>query len=364
MVSKLATIRGNMNIVPTDECTDDRWQRILERDKSKDGQFWYSVATTGVYCRPSCPSRHALRKNVSIHDTLEDARATGARGCKRCNPDGCSTDTENAAIIEQACRMIEASEVAPTLRELADRAELSPSYFHRLFKTVTGVTPKGYAASYRAERMRTELAEAGTVTEAIYAAGFGSSSRFYDQSSKRLGMTPSQYKAGGADEVLHFAVGECSLNAILVAMSERGVAAILLGDEPDSLVRMLQDQFPRAELVGGDTDFEAYVAQVVGLVESPGSAFDLPLDIRGTAFQQRVWRALREIPMGDTASYSDVAQAIGSPTSVRAVAAACGANRHAIAIPCHRVVRSDGSLSGYRWGVERKRALLRHEATS
>jgi len=343
---------------------DPRWARVLARDRTADGLFWYSVRTTGVYCRPSCPSRGANPKNVGLHDTLEDARATGCRPCKRCNPDGPSAEARIAALVADACRLIEASESPPALDEVARAAGLSPGYFHRQFKAATGLTPKGYAAAHRAGRVREGLASGASVTEAIYDAGFNSSGRFYAQSTGMLGMTPSRYRAGGADEELRFAVGQCSLGAILVASSDKGVAAILLGDDPDALARDLQDRFPRARLVGGDGDYEALVARVVGLVEAPGLGLDLPLDVRGTAFQQRVWRALQGIPAGETASYADVARAIGSPGAVRAVAGACAANALAVAIPCHRVVRNDGSLSGYRWGVERKRALIEREASA
>jgi AraC family transcriptional regulator of adaptative response/methylated-DNA-[protein]-cysteine methyltransferase len=343
---------------------DPRWAQVVARDRSADGVFWYSVRTTGVYCRPSCPSRGANPKNVGLHDSLQDARATGCRPCKRCNPDGPSSEAQIAALVADACRRIEAAETPPALDDLAQAAGLSPSYFHRQFKAATGLTPKGYAAAHRAGRVREALARGASVTEAIYDAGFSSNGRFYAQSTDMLGMTPSRYRAGGTHETLRFAVGQCSLGAILVASSDKGVAAILLGDEPDTLLRDLQDRFPRARLVGGDGDYEALVARVVGLVEAPGLGLDLPLDVRGTAFQQRVWQALHAIPAGETATYSDIARAIGSPKAVRAVAGACAANALAVAIPCHRVVRSDGSLSGYRWGVERKRALIEREVSA
>jgi AraC family transcriptional regulator of adaptative response/methylated-DNA-[protein]-cysteine methyltransferase len=341
---------------------DPRWARVVARDRTADGRFWYSVATTGVYCRPSCPSRTANPRNVGLHDTLEAARATGFRACRRCKPDGPSQDARNAALAARACRLIEQSEQPPSLADLAGAAGLSPGYFHRLFKAATGLTPKEYAAAHRAGRVRTGLASGQTVTEAIYDAGFNSSGRFYERSTGILGMTPGRYRAGGADEALRFAVGQSSLGAILAASSDKGVASILIGDDPDALVRDLQDRFPRARLIGGDADYEALVARVVGLIEAPGLGLDLPLDVRGTAFQQRVWQALRDIPAGSTATYSDIARAIGAPKSMRAVAGACAANPIAVAIPCHRVVRNDGALSGYRWGVERKRTLIDREA--
>jgi AraC family transcriptional regulator of adaptative response/methylated-DNA-[protein]-cysteine methyltransferase len=241
-------------------------------------------------------------------------------------------------------------------------AGLSPYHFHRVFKSITGVTPKAYAVQTRARRAADKLRTAGTVTEAIYDSGFNSSSRFYENTDARLGMTPGAVRRGGAGTVIRFAVGQASLGAVLVAATKKGVCAILLGDDPDALVRDLQDRFPRAEFEGGNPEFERMVAEVVGLVEAPAQRLDLPLDIRGTAFQQKVWAALSAIPPGKTATYKEIARAIGQPKAVRAVAQACGANPLAIAIPCHRVVRSDGDLSGYRWGVERKRKLIDREA--
>lgn len=346
---------------PASVAEDPRWARIIARDKTADGQLWYSVSTTGVYCRPSCPSRIANARNVQLHDSLESAKATGFRPCRRCNPDGASIDAQNAALVAKACRIIEQSEEEPSLKELAEAIGRSPSYFHRVFKATAGLTPKGYAAGHRAKKVRQGLASGHTVTEAVYDAGFNSSGRFYEKSTDMLGMTPSQYRAGGTDEEIRFAVGQTSLGAILVASSKKGVAAILLGDDPDKLVRNLQDRFPKAHLVGADSEYEALIALIVGLIETPGTNLTLPLDVRGTAFQQRVWQALQEIPVGETVSYAEVARRIGSPNAVRAVADACAANHLAVAIPCHRVVRSDGSLSGYAWGVERKRALLDRE---
>src|SRR6266404_3936103 len=341
-----------------DVANDPRWARIVARDRTADCQLWYSVTTTGVYCRPSCPSRIANPKNVQLHDSLEEAKATGFRPCKRCHPDGLSVDAENVAVVARACRLIEQSEEEPSLTDMAASVGRSPGYFHRRFKAVTGLTPKDYAAARRAAKVREGLTSGNTVTAAIYDAGFNSSGRFYAKSTDMLGMTPSQYRAGGANEEISFAVGQTSLGAILVASSQKGVASILLGDDPEELVRNLQDRFPKAHLIGADRDYEALVARVVGFVETPGIGLDLPLDVRGTAFQQRVWQALQEIPVGKTVSYADIAAQIGLPNAARAVAGACAANNIAVAIPCHRVVRSDGSLSGYAWGVERKRRLL------
>ena len=341
---------------------DPRWAAVLARSAEADGSFVYSVRTTGVYCRPSCPSRRARPENVRFHTTREEAERAGFRPCKRCKPDQPSLAEQHAAAVTEACRLIESSPATPRLEALAATAGMSTFHFHRVFKAVTGLTPKAYAAAHRGERVRRELGRSRSVTAAIYQSGYSSNGRFYGESAGMLGMTPSDYRAGGANAAIRFAVGECSLGSILVASSERGVCAILLGDDPDALARQLQDHFPRAELLGGDAEFESVVAKVVGFVEAPGLGLDLPLDVRGTAFQQRVWRALREVPAGETLSYTELARRIGSPKAVRAVAQACAGNRLAVAIPCHRVVRSDGGLSGYRWGVERKRALLGREA--
>lgn len=341
---------------------DARWRAVLARDAQADGCFVYAVRTTGVYCRPSCPSRHARPEHVLFFDTGEAAVQAGFRACKRCQPERPPLAERHAQQIEALCRFIEQSESMPTLDQLAAHAGLSAYHLHRLFKARTGLTPRAYAHAHRARRLREGLAGGEAVTQAIYGAGYSSSGRFYEEAQGVLGMTPTDFKAGGAELPIHFAVGQCSLGAILVAASSKGVCAILMGDDPDALVQDLQKRFHRARLLGGEAGFEQVVARVVGMVESPRLGLDLPLDIRGTAFQQRVWRALQAIPPGQTASYAQIAQSLGSPQSVRAVAGACAANALAVAIPCHRVVRSDGGLSGYRWGVARKRALLAREA--
>lgn len=338
------------------------WQAVKERDRRFDGTFFYSVATTGVYCRPSCPSRLAKRENVRFHPTCRAAEAAGYRPCRRCKPNERPLLEIYVGKVADACRTIETAECTPTLDQLAHAADLSRFHFHRVFKAIVGLTPKGYAEAHRQVRMRDTLQCSQTVTGGILEAGFGSSGRFYARASEMLGMTPTAFRNGGADTALRFAVGECSLGAVLVAQSSKGIAAILLGDDADALVRDFQDRFSNADLVGGDPAFERVVAQVIGFVEMPALGLDLPLDIRGTAFQHRVWCALKDIPAGSTATYSDVAQRIGMPKAVRAVARACAANTIAVAIPCHRVVRSDGSLAGYRWGIDRKRALLTREA--
>jgi len=343
---------------------EDRWAAVARRDRDADGTFYYSVKTTGVYCRPSCAARVARRENVRFHFTCEAAERAGFRPCKRCQPNEPTLTARRASAIETVCRAIENSEELPDFDDLAEAAGMSRFHFQRVFKSVTGVTPRAYFAEHRTRRVRDELTRCETVTEAIYSAGFNSNGRFYATSSQVLGMTPTNFRSGGEGTSIRFAVGQCSLGAILVGATEKGVCSIMLGDDPDALVHDFENRFPKARLIGGDKDFEQWVAKVVGLVENPAQGFDLPLDVRGTAFQQRVWQALREIPVGSTASYGDIAGRIGAPKAVRAVAQACASNSLAVLIPCHRVVRNDGALSGYRWGVERKRALLEREASS
>ncbi len=345
----------------TSDNVDARWQAVLDRDPSQDGQFWYGVKTTGVYCRPSCAARTPKPENVAFYFSCDAAEAAGFRACKRCTPRDEAPKARQAALIAEACRQIDQAESEPNLETLAKTAGLSTYHFHRVFKAAMGVTPKAYAAARRADRVREGLSSGEQVTAALYDAGYGSNSRFYERSNGILGMTPKRFQDGGRDTDIRFAVAESSLGPVLVAQSDKGVVAISLGDDPEALARELQDRFPKANLIGGDAGFEALVAQVIGLVEGRRTEARLPLDIRGTAFQQRVWQALRDIPPGKTATYAEVAQKIGQPEAVRAVAGACAANTLAVAIPCHRVVRTDGSLSGYRWGVERKRALLASE---
>ncbi len=345
------------------ETEDDRWTAVQARDAGADGHFVYAVRTTGVYCQPSSSARLPKRENVEFFASAEIAEAAGYRCSRRAHGDQTSAAAERAALVARACRMIEASETPPQLDDLANEIGMSPFHFHRLFKAETGLTPKAYASAYRARKLREELSSPNaSITNAIYDSGFNSNSRFYEASDQLLGMRARDYRSGGVGAVIRFAVGQCSLGAILVAQSQRGICAILLGDDPDRLVRDLQDQFRKAEIVGCDGEFEQLIAQVVGFIEAPAMGLHLPLDVQGTAFQERVWRALREIPPGTTVSYAEIAERIGSPKAVRAVAQACATNHIAVAIPCHRVVRRDGDLAGYRWGVDRKRELLRREA--
>lgn len=341
---------------------EEKWQAVLSRDKTADGQFFFSVATTGVFCRPSCGARQPKRENVAFHTSSADAQAAGFRACKRCKPTETPAWQERTDLVAKACRFIEEAETTPPLAELAGYIGMSPYHFHRVFKEVTGVTPKAYATSHRAKNVKGSLKESRTVTEAIYDAGYNANSRFYENAQDMLGMTPGEYRAGGAGKTIRYTIAACSLGLVLVGATERGICTIQLGDDQTSLTTALASEFPGATLEKADTELEAWVGTAIAMIEDGKSAPKaLPLDIRGTAFQQRVWSALREIPAGETRSYKDIAEAIGSPASVRAVARACASNRLAIAIPCHRVVRSDGGISGYRWGVERKRALLKKE---
>lgn len=350
-------------ILPVLYDTDDaRWAAIRTRDKRADGRFVYAVASTGVYCRPSCAARAARPENVSFHLDPASAERAGFRACKRCKPDQPPREEREAALVAQACRAIEAAEEAPSLEVLAGAAGLSPFHFHRLFRRIVGVTPKAYAAAQRAGRVQSSLLRGESVTGAIYDAGFNSSGRFYEAADGMLGMRPSAYRAGGAGETIRHATGQSTLGAVLVAATDRGICAIMLGDDPAALEADLRTRFANARLEPAEPGLADWVRRVVAFVEAPLDGLALPLDIRGTAFQRRVWEALQAIPAGSTVSYGELASSLGSPDAVRAVAGACAANTLAVAVPCHRVVGKDGALTGYRWGVARKRALLEREA--
>lgn len=341
------------------EETDKMWEAVLEREQDFSPPFLYAVKTTGIYCRLSCPSRRPKRQNVAFYATGDQAEADGFRACLRCKPNQQSPQEKTASIIAQACRVIETADKEPSLDDLAQQFEMSVFHFQRTFKSVMGVTPKAYGRAHRMNQFRDIMGSSdGSITTAIYDAGYTSSSRFYEKATQALGMTPTLVRKGGKGVKILFAIGECSLGSVLVASSAKGVCAMLLGDTPEIVLEDLQGRFPRAELVGNDPNYEELIAHVIQFVDDPRYNFNLPMDIQGTAFQQRVWKALRNIPVGTTASYVEIAKKIGAPKSFRAVAQACGANNIAVAIPCHRVVRSDGGLSGYRWGVERKSAIL------
>lgn len=343
---------------------DPRWATLIARDPAADGTFFYAVTTTGVYCRPTCAARTPRPENIEFFPSTATAKSAGYRPCLRCQPDLPPLAERQAGLVAELCRLIDNAATPPTLQQLADHVRLSTYHTHRMFKILTGVTPKAYASARRQHRLKEALLAGQSVTEAIYHAGYNSSGRFYAQSTSALGMQPKDYQTGGNNMQIHFAIGQCSLGSILVACSALGVCAILLGDDSAALADDLQARFPKAQLIDGDAGFEQSLAQVIDFVERPRLGLELPLDIRGTAFQQRVWQALRDIAPGTTASYGEIARRIGAPKAIRAVASACAANALAVAIPCHRIVRNDGSLSGYRWGVERKQILLKMESES
>lgn len=339
-----------------------RWTACLARDRSADGQFVFGVHSTGIFCRPSCAARRPRRAHVRFYESATQARRAGLRPCRRCDPEGGGQDARDAARVERTCRLLETSSVPLPLSTLAQRAALSPFHFHRLFKRLTGMTPAAYQRAQRGERLRARLHAGDSVTEAIYAAGYGSSARFYAESDAALGMSARSYGRGGENSRIRFALARCWLGTLLVAATERGVCAILLGDDADELQKDLHRRFPRAQLQAGDQRFARLLSRVVRAVEQPALAARLPLDLQGTVFQRLVWEALRAVPAGTTVSYAEIARRIGRPRSVRAVGQAIGANPIAVAVPCHRIIRSDGSLCGYHWGSERKRALLEREA--
>ncbi|MEN0584014.1 MULTISPECIES: bifunctional DNA-binding transcriptional regulator/O6-methylguanine-DNA methyltransferase Ada [unclassified Kosakonia] len=339
---------------------EQRWQAVLARNAQADGQFVFAVLTTGIFCRPSCTARHALRQNVRFYPDAPSAQDAGFRPCKRCQPDKTHPQQQRLDKVTKACRLLE-QDTPITLEQLAAEVALSPYHFHRLFKSVTGMTPKAWQQAFRARRLRNTLAVSETVTDAVLAAGFPDSSSYYRQADALLGMTAQQFRRGGDAAGVWYTFSDCALGRCLVAESERGICAILLDDSDEQLLAQLQAIFPRAQRAQANAAFSSRVAQVIKRLDNADAPFTLPLDLRGTAFQLQVWQALREIPTGETVSYRELAKKLGKPNAVRAVASACGANKLAIVIPCHRVVRSDGALSGYRWGMARKAQLLQRE---
>jgi AraC family transcriptional regulator of adaptative response/methylated-DNA-[protein]-cysteine methyltransferase len=336
----------------------ERWEAVQRKDARRDGEFVFAVRTTGVYCRPSCAARRPKRENVTYFDDPAQARAAGFRACKRCHPDGTSTREKQVQAILAACRLIEQAEERMSLATLAQQVGLSAYHFHRLFKEVTGVTPRDYHRARQIARLNANLKDSPSVTAAIYDAGFSSAGRFYDHADAMLGMTASSYRQGAPGEDIRYAVQTCALGLVLVAATARGVCTIEFGDSVAELTARLHQRFPKANFRPADAQFDAWLKRVLDYLEAPAAQLDLPLDVRGTAFQQQVWKALRDVPAGTTTSYTAVAQTIGRPSAVRAVAQAIASNVVAVAVPCHRVVRSDGSISGYRWGVDRKERLL------
>jgi AraC family transcriptional regulator of adaptative response/methylated-DNA-[protein]-cysteine methyltransferase len=341
---------------------DPRWIAVCARDAGADGTFFYAVATTGVYCRPSCASRPKRRENVDFYTTTQEAERAGFRPCQRCEPDRPPRFERQAAQIAVLCRIIEESNEAVSLTALARHAGWSVFHTQRVFKAVTGVTPRTYYAAHRAKRVQTALSNGAPVTDALYDAGYNSSGRFYEDAPSMLGMTPSQYRRGGAGTRIDFAIGLSSLGSVLVGATARGVCAIFIGDDPAALVRDLERRFPRADRRPADSGFTTLVEHVVAIVDGRAAPETLPLDVSGTAFQRRVWQALQQIPRGSTTSYGALAESLGTPRGSRAIARACATNPIAVAIPCHRVIGKDGDLSGYHWGLERKQALLSREA--
>ena len=338
---------------------DERYDAMVHKVPGLRDAFVIAVRSTGVYCRPGCPARTPLRKNVVFYATCEEARDAGFRACLRCKPDEARPGTE---VVERACRLIETAETPPSLEALAGEVGLSPFHFHRLFKAHAGVTPAAYAAQVKDRRAKAALTGGASVTEAIYDGGYGAPSRFYDKAHARFGATPRQWRGKGAGLDIKATVAPCSLGWVLVAATERGVCAIELGDEAEILRERFVLRFPEARIDADDAELATHMARILDLIDRPGQASaDLPLDVRGTAFQQRVWDALRRIPPGETWTYGQLAQAVGAPTAARAVGAACGANPVCVVVPCHRVVGSDGKLTGFAYGVQRKKALLERE---
>jgi len=338
-----------------------RWSALLTRcSDDAEAAFFYGVTTTLVFCRPGCRSRLPKRENVRFFNTVDEAFAAGFHACKRCQPDKPPRDEEVAAKITQACRLLEQAD-APGLEALARLVGMSQFHFHRSFKARVGVTPKQYQAAHKINRFKNKLRRSGSVTEALYTAGFGSVSRAYDGISKKLGMSPGQYKKGGEGVEIWFTIEDSPLRLVLLAATERGVCAVEIGSNAKVLQQELVSDFPKATLTENGVALKNHLAELRKYLSAPSRGLVLPLDIAGTAFQHRVWGALRNIPIGQTATYQQIARRIGAAKAVRAVGSACGANKVALAIPCHRAVRTDGSLGGYRWGVKRKRALLEAE---
>jgi AraC family transcriptional regulator of adaptative response/methylated-DNA-[protein]-cysteine methyltransferase len=342
-----------MTIEPT--ISDERaWEAFEARDRAYDGRVIGAVITTGIYCKPSCPARRPKRENVIFYADADAARAAGFRPCLRCKPDEVGRDR---VAVAEAVALIEAAEEPLGLDELAERVGYAPHHFHRLFKRATGVTPAAYARGLRARRAATALTQEDTVTGAIYEAGYSAPSRFYETANARLGMTPSVWKRGGAGVTIRWTIASTSLGPLLIAATDKGICRVAFDEDALELAR----RFPVAEIVQGGAALESLAERVVAEVETPGRDADLPLDVQGTAFQEAVWQALRAIPAGETRSYAQLATAVGHPNAVRAAGTACGANHVAVLIPCHRAQRSDGSMGGYAYGVERKRVLLRRE---
>jgi len=340
---------------------DIRWNAVSENNSNADGAFYYAVITTGIYCRPSCKSKLPNRDNVEYFTTCGDAEVAGYRACKRCRPTATSKVGETEQKIIQSCRIIEESETSIKLDDLATKVNLSPYHFHRLFKKIVGITPKQYTSRHRSQRFQKSLKSSPSVTDAIYSAGYGSSGSAYDKNRDQLAMKPKVYRKGADGLTLTYGITQCFLGWVIIAATDRGICAIEFGDNSDILPEQVQARFPNAQLQKADIGFKTLIKEVIDFIESPEGTFQVPLDIQGTAFQQQVWEVLRQIKSGQTMSYTDVAERIGKPNAVRAVASACASNKLAVVIPCHRVVSKTGKMGGYRWGTERKKKLLQLE---
>jgi AraC family transcriptional regulator of adaptative response/methylated-DNA-[protein]-cysteine methyltransferase len=342
--------------------TDDKWTQVLARDAKADGAFVYAVKSTGIVCRPSCPSRRPRRELVEFFDSVDAARKAGYRPCKRCAPGEQSIQAQK---IQEACRYIDKNfDATLSLKQIADHVALSPFYLQRLFKRTLGISPRQYQQARRANKFKSALKTEMRITDAIYDAGYGSSSRLYENSSAQLGMTPSDFKRKGEGIGIGYTIVATGLGKVLIAATARGVCAVQFGESDAALERELKSEFNAAQISRDDQTLRPFAAQVENFLDGSSVSFDMPLDIQGTAFQQLVWKTLREIPYGETRSYSEIAKGIGKPEAVRAVANACASNRAALVVPCHRVVQQNGKLAGYRWGVKRKAALLKQETRS
>ncbi len=341
---------------------DARWQAVVKRDTSADGQFVLAVRTTGIFCRPGCPARTPKRENVTFYDTTDDALRAGYRPCKRCRPTGTSVAARQGDVVDAVRRRIESSPERLSLAQLAEDVGMSPWHLQRLFRERTGLSPAQYGRSLRSSRLRETLPDAASVTRALHDAGYDASSTFYESAPKDIGMTPTQFRTGGAGQRIRYGIVTTWLGYLLVAATDRGIASLQMGESAEAMRDRLVTTFPNAELVDDDPGFQATLEGVARLAEHPSEMSTLPLDAQGTAFQHRVWNALRQIPAGSTRTYTEVAEAIGAPTAVRAVARACADNPIPLLVPCHRVIGKNGSLTGYRYGIPRKRALLEREA--
>ncbi|WP_392481912.1 bifunctional DNA-binding transcriptional regulator/O6-methylguanine-DNA methyltransferase Ada [Nostoc sp. C110] len=354
-----------MQLQQTQLFEETLWKAVLNRDPTIDGKFFYGVRSTGIYCRPICPSRRPNRNQVCFFQSIQEAQSAGFRPCKRCQPQFETVSNPAKAKVLAVCRYIEAqSDRIPTLSELCSQVEMSPSYLQKLFKQIIGVSPFQYADALRTQRLKQRLQSGEEIAHAVYDTGYGSSSQIYEKAPNQLGMTPKIYQQAGKTISIVYAIAPCPLGYLLVATTDKGICAVKLGDEADKLEHILNQEFHQAHIIRDDHIHKEWIQGILDLIAGDETQLDLPLDIRGTAFQKQVWQVLQKIPYSETRTYTDIAHDIAKPQAVRAVGNACGANPIAVIIPCHRVLRSDGSLGGYRWGIERKQKLLVQESKS